>query len=236
MNGSQRFHSERRLKASKLENYYIFHWGDALFVALDPYWPTTGRQRGDLWRWTLGRPQYDWLQQTLEQSNAKFKFVFIHHAIAANSEPTRGGVEAARYGESGGLDAEGKNAFAERRPGWAAPIHQLLVRHGVNIVFHGHDHFYAREELDGVVYQLVPQPGNPRAAQPPRNAQEYGYRSGVIRGGAGYVRVGVSVETTQVDYVVLSNAVKHSYRIAPVVRRELETRSSPSGGAHLPRT
>jgi len=47
------------------------------------------------------------------------------------------------------------------------------------------------------------------------------YWRGVVPGGSGYVRVAVSVHRTLVDYAVLSNAVKHSYRIAPVVRREL---------------
>ncbi len=25
------------------ENYYAWQWGDALFVVLDPYWPTSGK-------------------------------------------------------------------------------------------------------------------------------------------------------------------------------------------------
>ncbi len=42
------------------------------------------------------------------------------------------------------------------------PIHQLLAKHGVQIVFHGHDHLYVKEDLDGIVYHEVPQPGHPR--------------------------------------------------------------------------
>ena len=44
------------------------------------------------------------------------------------------------------------------RPGWPAPIHQLLVQHRVSAVFHGHDHLYVNQQLDGIVYQEVPQP------------------------------------------------------------------------------
>lgn len=204
--------------ASERENYFAWHWGDALFVALDPFWPTATRTRGDLWRWTLGKPQYEWLRQTLGQSRARFKFVFIHHPIGARTEPIRGGIEAARYGEWGGLDSDGSSGFETHRAGWEMPIHRLLAANKVAAVFHGHDHFYAREELDGIVYQLVPQPGNPRAAAVPRNAAEYGYSQGVLRGGSGYVRVEVSPESAQVDYVAVSKRVEHSYRLKPAVR------------------
>jgi hypothetical protein len=41
------------------------------------------------------------------------------------------------------------------------PIHQLLVRNKVAAVFHGHDHLFAKQDLDGIVYQEVPQPSSP---------------------------------------------------------------------------
>jgi malectin (di-glucose binding ER protein) len=39
---------------------------------------------------------------------------------------------------------------------WTVPIHQLLVNNHVTAFFHAHDHEYAHEIRDGVVYQLVP--------------------------------------------------------------------------------
>ena len=33
-----------------------------------------------------------------------------------------------------------------------------MVENGVNVFFHGHDHIYAREELDGIVYLECPKP------------------------------------------------------------------------------
>ena len=57
------------------ENYYAYTWGDALFVALDPYRYTT-EVVDEGWDWTLGEDQYKWLQDTLENSDAKYKFVF----------------------------------------------------------------------------------------------------------------------------------------------------------------
>ncbi|MBL8168681.1 MAG: metallophosphoesterase, partial [Acidobacteria bacterium] len=59
---------------------------------------------------------------------------------------------------------------------------------------------FAKEDLDGIVYQEVPQPGHPRYDSP-RNAAEYGYTSGEIQGGAGHLRVLVTARTVTVDYV-----------------------------------
>jgi hypothetical protein len=44
------------------------------------------------------------------------------------------------------------------------PIHQLLAENRVSIVFHGHDHLYTKQDRDGVVYQEVPQPGDPKGS------------------------------------------------------------------------
>jgi predicted phosphodiesterase len=184
-----------------LENYYAWEWGNALFVVLDPYWPTMGRGRDDNWNWTLGAGQYRWLAKTLEESKAELKFVFVHHPVGAKGQPIRGGVEAAKYNEWGGRNADGSESFKEHRPGWEIPVHQVLVKNRVAVVFHGHDHMFAKEELDGVVYQLVPQPAHARTGKP-RNAREYGYIHGDVPGGSGYVRVKVAQDEAIVDYVL----------------------------------
>ena len=147
-----------------LEDYYAWTWGDALLVVLDPYWPTKGGrgQEGDNWYWTLGNEQYRWLRKTLASSHARFKFVFLHHPTGSKSQPIRGGIEAAKYNEWGGLNPDGSDGFRQHRPDWDKTIHQVLVENKVAAVFHGHDHMYVKEEMDGVIYQEVPQPGNPR--------------------------------------------------------------------------
>ena len=53
---------------------------------------------------------------------------------------------------------DGSEGFAQMRPGWGKPIHHLLKDYGVSIVFKGHDHLYVKEELDGIIYQTLPQP------------------------------------------------------------------------------
>ena len=201
-----------------LEDYYAFAWGDALLVVLDPYWPTKGGrgQPDDNWYWTLGNEQYRWLKKTLESSRARFKFVFLHHPTGSKSQPIRGGIEAAKYNEWGGLNPDGSDGFRQHRPDWDKPIQKLLVENKVAAVFHGHDHMYVREELDGIVYQLVPQPGNPRTGGPGHKG-EYGYTHGGVVGGSGYVRVSVGPRDAKVEFMRTTGTgseVADSYSIA----------------------
>jgi hypothetical protein len=182
-------------------SWYAWHWGDALFVVLDPYWHTTTRSPGDGWTMTLGERQYQWLQQTLATSGARYKFVFIHSLVGGLDGQMRGGIEAAPYFEWGGRDLNGAMAFAQKRGGWSMPIHALLVRYGVTAVFHGHDHLYAKQELDGIVYQEVPQPGAKNFSSGPALAAEYHYASGTILSSSGHLRVTVSPERVRVEYV-----------------------------------
>jgi len=187
--------------AGLLEDYYAWQWGDALFVVLDPFWYNRPKSRGgDNWGRTLGEEQYHWLKQTLENSRARFKFVFVHHLVGGATREGRGGAEAARYFEWGGQSLDDSDDFRRERPGWPAPIHRLLMENGVSIVFHGHDHLFAKQDLDGIVYQEVPQPGLPRY-NTPRTAAEYGYLDGVILGSPGHMRITVSESRLTADYV-----------------------------------
>jgi hypothetical protein len=192
-------------RAGRLQDYYAWEWGDALFVVLDPFSFTT-RPRGDEDNWsrTLGRAQYDWLARTLAQSKARFRFIFIHHLVGGLDRQSRGGVEAARLFEWGGRDATGRDVFGQKRPGWPMPIHDLLVRNNVTAVFHGHDHLFAEQELDGILYQEVPQPGHRRGGA--HNATGYGYREGVILDGSGHLRVAVAPERVVIEFVLASGS------------------------------
>lgn len=185
--------------AGLLQDYYAWHWGDALFVVLSPYWHAAGRKGDERWDLSLGEEQYKWLGKTLETSRAKHKLVFVHQLVGGLDTQGRGGAEAAVFGEWGGRNADGSEGFRQHRPGWEAPIHHLLVRNHVSMVLHGHDHLFARQDLDGIVYQEVPQPGH-QGAGSARSAAEYGYRDGVILGGSGYMRVAVSPDKLKVDF------------------------------------
>jgi predicted phosphodiesterase len=200
-------------------NYYAWEYQNALFVVLDPFWFTPSPRRSpDNWYRTLGTDQFQWLKRVLETSQAKFKFVFIHHLVGGLDKQGRGGIEAAPFCEWGGKNPDGTDGFQQHRPGWPMSIHQLLVQNRVNIVFHGHDHLYAKQDLDGIVYQEVPQPGDPQGSA--RSAAEYGYKSGTILSSAGYLRVTVSSTGTKVDYVHPNKSVADSY-VAPTQSAQL---------------
>lgn len=207
-------------------SYFAFEWGNALFIGLDPFWATTKRGASG-WDMTLGEAQYRWLARTLASSKAAFKLVFIHHLVGGLGRDVRGGAKTAAYMEWGGKNADGSEGFKQNRPGWEMPIHQLFVKNGVSIVFHGHDHLFVKEELDGIIYQEVPQPGHPSGGT--RSAEEYGY-GGVILGSAGHVRVTVNEKQAKVDYVrsivpgvtrtdLENSAVEHSYTVVPRAAR-----------------
>jgi predicted phosphodiesterase len=182
-----------------LQNYYAWEWGSAQFIVLDPFWETKRDGGGnDNWSRTLGEAQYRWLTKTLEESKAPLRFVFLHHLVGGTGRDVRGGIVNVPYLEWGGKNLDGSEGFAQHRPGWALPLHPLFVKHDVSIVFHGHDHMYAMEEADGIIYQEVPQPGHPRGGT--RSAEEYGYK-GVIKDGSGHVRVTVKAQSADIEYV-----------------------------------
>lgn len=186
----------------QLRDYYSWTWGDALFVVIDPYWHSKSpvdnvfggdKKHRDLWNVTLGEMQYQWLKKTLEESSAKFKFVFAHHVNGTG----RGGIERADYYEWGGKGSGGQYEFTSKRPGWELPIHQLMVRNGVTVFFQGHDHIFAKQEKDGVIYQTLPEPADPGYTLYNKDA----YRSGDIFPNSGRVRVSVSPEKVKVEYI-----------------------------------
>jgi hypothetical protein len=114
--------------------------GTGCDLVLDPAWFTLrARRASDNWVWTLGPAQYDGFKRALETSHARFKFVFIHHLVGRADRLGRGGVELAPFYGCGGKNADDSDGFASHRPGWALPIHQLLLSNHVAAVRHGHD-------------------------------------------------------------------------------------------------
>jgi len=204
------------------EDYYAWEWGDVLFVVLDPFhysetWPddygegyggegTDGEESGDRWDWSLGIDQYLWLKETLETSTAKYKFVFSHHVTGGATPYGRGGIEAAPYFEWGGYNVDDTWGWDDHRPaseGWDVPVHQLMVNNGVDVFFHGHDHIFAYEELDGMVYLECPKPDDAGYDWQPYG---YGYNEGLYPNGvmiqnSGYIRVSVTPQEVTVEYV-----------------------------------
>lgn len=214
-----------------------------------------GRGQRDLWQITLGDAQYQWLTKTLTESKAKFKFVFSHHVSGTG----RGGVEVAPYYEWGGQDrrgdaqpeqpqatpARGLERFFQMRPTWDKPIHDLMRDTGVTIFFQGHDHLYARQELDGVIYQSCPNPADPTFTAFNREA----YKSGDIFANSGHLRITVNVAgatkagdrdgaTCTVEYIRAARpgdeaqhgkngSVVHSYVVTPRAAKPASPAQAP---------
>lgn len=200
-----------------LRDYYAWTWGDALFVTIDPYWhspvPVDNGVPGvdkvtDPWQASIGDAQYQWLKQVLESSKARYKFVFEHHVLGTG----RGAAALVHTYEWGGYNRNGSAfEFGSLRPTWAKPIHQLMNDTGVTIFFGAHDHLFAREKVDNVIYQSVPNPAdntytafNADAYVPARvqlPGARYVASDGLTLPNAGHLLVTVSPQQVNVAYV-----------------------------------
>ena len=188
--------------------YYSFTSPDALHIVLDIFTYTTTNPKDDGWQWTLGKTQYEWLKSTLESSTAKHKFVYVHHLLYGNAQ-SRGGSEKAKFNEWGGLNMDGSSGFESNRAGWAKPVHKLLVENGVDFVFKGHDHIYVKQELDGIVYQTLPQPSHPGTKT--SSAAEYGYEGGKVIGGSGFLKITTNPTSIKIEFIGYDGSVLDTY-------------------------
>ncbi len=195
------------------QNYYSWEWGDALFIVLDPFTYTPSQGNGNPWQRTLGDTQYQWLESTIKDSTKRFKFVFIHNLVGGvdiNGQ-ARGGAEVAPLYEWGGHSADGSDLWSDMRPSWDMPIHELLKKYGVQIVFHGHDHVYAKQDYGGIIYQCLPQPSSKRYDHL-TYATDYGYVNGNIYYVPGNIKVTIS-NHIKVEYITLNNTLQDEYEL-----------------------
>ena len=212
------------------EDYYAWEWGDALFVVIDPFQYTMTNPygsmagegnddpaSGDRWNWSLGDIQFEWLKGVLSSSNAKYKFVFSHHMLGGTTEYVRGGAVPAHMFEWGGYNANGTTwGFDSERPGWGdETIHQMFIDYGVSAYFHGHDHQYAYEVRDDIVYLSMPRPSTGLDFNYYSTSNTY---TQVVMASPGYLRVTVTPEITTAEYVSSSNmsgTVNHTFTMEP---------------------
>lgn len=233
-----------------LRDYYAWQWGDALFIVIDPYWSSpaqvdtglggqnsTSPKTSDKWLITHGDAQYQWLKQTLEQSTAKWKFVFAHHVLGTG----RGGVEIAGQYEWGGADGNGAWGFPSKRPAWLMPIHQLMAANHVTVFFQAHDHLFARQQLDGVIYQSLPNPADNTYTAFNADA----YKTGDVFPNSGYVKVSVGPSAVRVEYIrewlpadekppaTVSGSIQFAYTITatPAAAPVISSVNAAGGGA-----
>lgn len=72
-----------------------------------------------------------------------------------------------------------------------------MAKYGVTIFFQGHDHVFAHQQLDGVVYQALAEPADSTYTLYNRDA----YSSGDVLPNSGRVRVTVSAKNVHVEYI-----------------------------------
>ena len=128
--------------------------GNALFVVLDIYWYTKSKPD---WGWSLGADQYNWFKKVITTSKAKYKFVFCHQLIGGNGVDGRGGMNMRVFGRWVAKMLIQHGVYDTNRPvGVVRP--SLMLENNATYYFHGHDHCYAKQKKDGLIYQEVPQP------------------------------------------------------------------------------
>lgn len=89
--------------------------------------------------WSPDSPQYEWLEHDLATSDARWKVVFFH------LPPYSSGPH-------------GQDPYVSPLRETLPP---LFARHGVDLVFNGHDHDYERSLVDGVTYVVAGAGGAP---------------------------------------------------------------------------
>ncbi|MFC1889295.1 metallophosphoesterase [Thermodesulfobacteriota bacterium] len=119
--------------------YGAFTWGDALFIWLD----VTGFCEfdpflvGDNSLYILGDAQRNFLETTLANSSATWKFIFAHHPFGGDDGWERG------YGRGNANDA-----FQYDQ----ATVQALMEQYGAQAFFYGHDHVFSISLANGVSY------------------------------------------------------------------------------------
>lgn len=181
------------------EDYYAFTWGDALFIVLNVMTYTAAPHLLSIYPglvddWTLGNEQMRWFEEVLTGATAKWRFVFIHHTVGgqagdlANTAYGRGGGQAANVGEQ-------------------ARVHALMLEHGVQIFFYGHDHVFTDMVVDGIHYTL---PGSAGAIWK-FTTSETGYTE--YRPESGHGLVTVTPQNVLVEFIAEGGEVIYRYTV-----------------------
>ena len=188
--------------------YGAFRWGDVLFVWLDVvgFCQTDPWPAGDNQYYVLGDAQRSFLQTTLANSTARWKFIFSHHLF--------GGVEACGLGYGRG-NANGAYLHDQ------ADIQNMMVQSGAQAFFYGHDHVFSVSEADGVSYIATGHAGGGGGAWTELLLSCYEpylifpTDDGIVP--AGHVRVDVSHDEATVSYIRASRESDNRSVIASYV-------------------
>ena len=186
------------------EDFYGFTWGNALCLVLNVTGYNSSDHRlntlkGRADDWTLGKKQRDWLHDQLSLSDAKWKFLFMHHTVAG-----KGGDEInSRYGRGGG------RAF---NVGEQSRLQDMMKEFGVQILFYGHDHVFTDIIVENIHYTCVGSAGAPWKF----DTNDTGYKKYWTQ--SGYTWVEVKKDSVKVSFVKANSKntegeILHTYEI-----------------------
>lgn len=116
--------------ASNHKEFYSYNYGNIHFISLDSY----GIELGTYHMWDSLGPQYQWLEQDLQQDHSMWKVVYFHHPPFTMGSHTS--------------DAEGDLVLIRQN------IARLLEKYNVDLVLNGHSHAYERSWLQKGHYGL----------------------------------------------------------------------------------
>jgi 3',5'-cyclic AMP phosphodiesterase CpdA len=115
---------------------YAFAAGNSLFVVLDTYLDDSEKK-------VIGE-QFTWLESLLARSDAKHKFVFLHHPLYPDKNKGK------HHGNS-----------LDRYPFERDRLQALFVKYNVTAVFAGHEHLYLRKTIEGIPHVITGGGGAP---------------------------------------------------------------------------
>jgi len=118
------------------ELYYSFVAGNSLFIVLDSYVDDQEKR--------ITGEQFKWLETVLANSTQKHKFVFLHHPLYTDLE-------------KGHHAHDSLDRYPENRD----RLESLFAKHKVYAVFAGHEHYYQRRMVDGIVHVITGGGGAP---------------------------------------------------------------------------
>ena len=156
------------------ELYYSFVAGNSLFIILDSYLDDQEKK--------ITGVQLKWLEGVLAASRQKHKFVFLHHPL---------------YTDLG----KGHHAHdsMDKYPDSRDRLEALFAKSRVDAVFAGHEHYYERRTVDGIIHIITGGGGAPIY-----DKEEYG-------GFNHFVQVTVDGDKVSAEVVDISGKVRDRF-------------------------
>ena len=168
----KRYKEEVDLPGNEL--YYSFTAGNSLFVVLDSYIDDQEKR--------ISGEQLKWLEGVFVNSQQKHKFVFLHHPLYTDLG-------------KGHHAHDSVDAYPDSRD----RLEALFAKFKVDAVFAGHEHYYERRTVDGIIHIITGGGGAPIY-----DKEEYG-------GFNHFVQVTVDGDKVSAEVVDISGKVRDRF-------------------------